>query len=170
MKIIKLNDEIHKLKVRKELISKRFDLGMLPIIISMFGFGLAMVLVSPLFLIGVAVDLGLGSIIKFIEKCTTKKYDNNIKDLMVEIQAESETSDMSVEEINARIANYSEELDKSKHWVTILTNERKDTTSKIRKKALNEVISEKKASLTEQERYLTKMIAIKNRKENETNL
>ncbi len=169
MKILELNSQINKLANKKDLLTKRVEIGLLPIIISMFGFGLAMVFASPLFLIGVGVDIILGSSVQLVEKHFMKKYDNKIKDLRVEIQAEHETSEMSVEKINERIDNYSKELDKSKHWITVLTNERNEATSRPKKQALKEVISENKANLIEQERYLSKMIEIRNKKENSLN-
>ena len=170
MKFVKLNDEIIKLNNKKDLVAKRVAIGMLPIIISMFGFGLAMVFVSPLFLIGVGVDIILGSALQLVEKHFVKKYDNKIKDLRAEIQAEHETSEMSIEKIDERIYDYSKQLDKSKDKITMLTKEKKEAKSRSTKNVLKEILNQNKDNLIEQERYLSKMIEIRNRIEKENTL
>ena len=99
-----------------------------------------------------------------------KKYDNKIKDLRAEIQAEHETSEMSIEKIDERIYDYSKQLDKSKDKITMLTKEKKEAKSRSTKNVLKEILNQNKDNLIEQERYLSKMIEIRNRIEKENTL
>ena len=165
MKIENLNGKIRQINNKKAKLSERVDWCMLPIIISMFGFGVAMTLVSPFFLIGVVSGIVLGSIVKTIEKNILRKYDNEIRDLIVEIQAEYETSDMSVENINEKINACKKELEESKQRSATLKNEKREETSKVKKHSLGDEISENNLKIDEQERYITKLIEIRNRKE-----
>ena len=57
------------------------------------------------------------------------------------------------------------ELEESKQRSATLKNEKREETSKVKKHSLGEEISENNLKIDEQERYITKLIEIRNRKE-----